>query len=328
MPEQLKKHGFTLCLLLVIGFAVLFPHPAVVDAEWLTTIGVVVIFFFLGISIASQQLRKGYRPLRLHGFVLFWNFIGFPLVTGGLLILLGRFVGDDFRLGFWLLAIMPTTITSAVAFTDMSGGQIPNAIFSTILSNVLSVFVVPMWAMMLISSQVGVSIEFVPLLLKICFLVVLPLLCGQVFRQLMLKVATAIAPIRRMTSSGIILFIVYAAFAQSVESNVMGQVVLGDFIGMFLFTLVLLLLVSSFVWWTCRLSKYSRAQTIAAFYCASQKSLATGLPLAVMIIAAAPDLGRTALLVMPMILYHPLQLALAGVLSSRFAENAKAASMQ
>ncbi|MEN8743496.1 MAG: bile acid:sodium symporter [Lentimonas sp.] len=332
MTEQLKKHGFNLCLLLAIGLAIAFPQPAsiggLLHAEFLTKVGVTLIFFLLGLSIPSAQLGKGYKPVRLHGFVLIWNYVGFPLVTGGLLLVLGQFIADDFRLGFWLLAIMPTTIASAVAFTDLAAGATSNAIFAAVLSNVLSVLIVPIVAMCLLSVQTGVTIELTPLLIKIFLLILLPLLVGQVFQKFTIRVATAIAPIRKPLSSAIILFIVHAAFAQSVESNALSQYALGDFMGISIFTVILLLLVNALVWWSCRFFKYSRAQGIAAFYCASQKSLATGLPLAVMILAATPTLGDSALLVIPMILYHPLQLVLAGIVNSQLGAKSNAASMQ
>jgi sodium/bile acid cotransporter 7 len=54
------------------------------------------------------------------------------------------------------------------------------------------------------------------------------------------------------------------------------------------------------------------------FFCASQKSLATGLPLASSILVAAPGVVDPATVLIPLLCYHPVQLVLAGWLSARF----------
>ena len=82
-------------------------------------------------------------------------------------------------------------------------------------------------------------------------------------------------------------------------------------------TLLLLLLVSASVWASSALLRVERGQRIAAFFCASQKSVATGLPLATSVLAATQGAVDTALLLLPLLCYHPLQLLLAGYLCRR-----------
>jgi sodium/bile acid cotransporter 7 len=61
---------------------------------------------------------------------------------------------------------------------------------------------------------------------------------------------------------------------------------------------------------------------VAAEFCAVQKTLASGVPLAGVIFAGDP---RTGLILLPLLIYHPLQLTLHGAMAARLAR-AKAAA--
>lgn len=297
------------------------PLPLVADldqfATWFTSAGVVLVFFLLGLSISGSQLNHGYKPVSLHLFVGLWNFVGFPAISFFLLWLFGDHLATEFHVGFLILAVIPTTIASAVAFTDLSGGDVPVAIFSTILSNVLAVFAVPMLATLILSLATEVSINWTTLFLKITLLILVPLILGQFVQRISLRFRAFFEPKRKVASSAVILMIVYFAFADRLQGGEWGAVSGIDVLGLCLAVLVLLLLVSLMVWFTLKLLPVARSQKIAAFYCASQKSLATGLPLAVIILANG-DFGNEALVLLPLIVFHPVQLLLSGVLVEPF----------
>ena len=56
---------------------------------------------------------------------------------------------------------------------------------------------------------------------------------------------------------------------------------------------------------------------IAAVFCGSKKTLASGVPMAGLIFGANPAIG---LILLPIMIYHPLQLAVGGVLAQRWAQ--------
>jgi sodium/bile acid cotransporter 7 len=58
-----------------------------------------------------------------------------------------------------------------------------------------------------------------------------------------------------------------------------------------------------------------RPDLIAARCCAPQKTLASGVPMAKIIFGAHPGLG---LILLPVLLYHPLQLLVCGALASHW----------
>jgi sodium/bile acid cotransporter 7 len=318
-----RRHGFTLCLFGVVVLASVYPEPAAPEAwlrpEWTTKIGVWIIFLLQGISLPLRELAAGYRPLRLQAFVLGWNFLIFPLVTFLSLVWLTYFLPPDVVLGFGLLSILPTTIASAVAFTSLAGGRTASALCATVLSNMLAVVVVPLWVSFYLRTGESVELPLVPLLSKLALLIVFPVLLGQLLRLYWKGLAEWARSWVRGLSSAIILYIVYVAFAGSVASGFAESLSAFDLTLIFFEVTALLLIVSAAVWFSAGWLGLTSGERIAAFFCASQKSLATGLPLATAIFAVLPaTIGiNVGAVLLPLIAYHPLQLLLAAVCAER-----------
>ncbi|MEC8649989.1 MAG: bile acid:sodium symporter family protein [Verrucomicrobiota bacterium] len=320
MQKHLKKHAFTLWLLFAVFLAVLFPaygsKGGLLYPELSTNIGVWLIFFLQGIALPTSELTSGYSPKRLHAFVLSWNYIIFPIVVGLLLLPLSLVIPNELRLGFWLLAILPTTVSSAVVFSTVSKGNTSNAIFSTVFSNLLSVLLVPAVAVAYLSVESGVSLPLSPLFSKLFLLIIAPLILGQLVRKWLPKTSALIANRTKGFGNWIIVFIVHCAFAQSVSSGFLIQLGLFSIFKVISITILILLFVSQLVWWSSNLFNLSKEQRISAFFCSSQKSLATGLPLTTSILALVPGIVDAASVLIPLMCYHPAQLILAAILSN------------
>jgi sodium/bile acid cotransporter 7 len=239
-------------------------------------------------------------------------------VVGLLLLPLSLVLPNELRLGFWLLAILPTTVSSAVVFSTVSNGNTSNAIFSTVFSNLLSVLLVPAVAVAYLSVESGVSLSLSPLFTKLFLLIIAPLILGQLLRKWLPKTSALLANRTKGFGNWIIVFIVHCAFAQSVSSGFLIQLGLFSIFKVISITILILLFVSQFVWWSSNLFNLSKDQRISAFFCSSQKSLATGLPLTTSILALAPDIVDAASVLIPLMCYHPAQLILAGILSNRW----------
>ena len=325
MQKHLKKHAFTLWLLFAVILAVLFPaygsKGGLLYPQISTNIGVWLIFFLQGIALPTSDLTSGYSPKRLHAFVLSWNYIIFPIVVGVLLLPLSLAVPNELRLGFWLLAILPTTVSSAVVFSTVSKGNTSNAIFSTVFSNLLSVLLVPAVAVAYLSVESGISLSLSPLFSKLFLIIIAPLILGQLVRKWLPKISATIANRTKGFGNWIIIFIVHCAFAQSVSSGFLIELGLFSIFTVISITILILLVVSQFVWWSSNLLHLSKEQRISAFFCSSQKSLATGLPLTTSILASAPGIVDVASVLIPLMCYHPAQLILAGILSNRWGSN-------
>jgi sodium/bile acid cotransporter 7 len=112
----------------------------------------------------------------------------------------------------------------------------------------------------------------------------------------------------------VILFIVWRAFSQSILLETWSEVTTNQFLAVLTGVLILLLVMTAVAWWGSGMIRLDAASRVTALFCGSQKTLALGLPMAGILFEDLPvDLS---MLVFPLLLYHPLQLLLAGLLTS------------
>jgi sodium/bile acid cotransporter 7 len=319
--KYISKQAFTLLLVAVVMLAAIFPElgksGGTLHSEVTTKLGVWLIFFLQGLGLPIRELTSGYKPKRLHVFVLSWNYLLFPLAAAVIVLIYGRFLPEPLRAGIWLLAILPTTVSSAVIFSSVSGGHVSNAIFSTVVSNVLAVIIVPSIAVAYWATAGSAEIALSPLFSKLGMLILFPLILGQLLRWWQPKLSNAVAKRSKKLSHGIILFIVLAAFSDSVESGFLDTLSGSALAVVVSATVSLLLLVSLAVWFSAGAVGLNKPQQITAFFCGSQKSLATGLPLLSSLLAASPAVIDPAAALIPLMCYHPAQLVLASWFSQR-----------
>lgn len=279
--------------------------------------GVWLIFFIQGMALPTAELLRGYRPLRLPAFVLGWNFLFYPLWTALLVVSIGRGLPAEIKAGFFLLSVLPTTIASAVSFTALAHGRTAAAVVCTVASNLLAVLVVPLAAFFY-----GISgeMEFRGLgkvWWEVARLVVIPLLLGQALRWAWAGLVVRLGPSGRWATSLIICFIVHLAFAR--RDSGAGWEELSGLTMVWVFVLTVAMLVSGhwIVWRSSGWCGFSAADRLAAFFCASQKALASGLPMILSILAVSAQPAQAALVILPLLIFHPLQLLLAALWSAR-----------
>jgi len=216
---RIPINSFVLGLLLAVFTAYLFPDlgakNGLLHTEITTKIGVVLIFLLQGMQLPSERILKDLLEWRLHLFVQCFNFIIIPILVVLLLMVSDGYLPPDLRIGYLYLAILPTTISTAVVFSGMVSGNQTGAIFNAALSNILAVFIVPSWTAWHLSVTAGVNVPITPLLLKLSLLLILPFFSGQILRPLVRNWAESNKLLIRRISTGIILFILFSAFANS-----------------------------------------------------------------------------------------------------------------
>jgi solute carrier family 10 (sodium/bile acid cotransporter), member 7 len=283
-------------------------------AEWVINIGVFLVFFLHGINLSSEQIRHGLKNWRLHLMVQSFTFLVFPLIWLLSDKLLGSQVPSLLMLGFFYLCALPSTISSSVALTASAGGNVPAAILNASLSSVLGIFITPLLVSFVMGSGAG-GIDLGSTLLNLCAMLLLPLVLGQLLRPLFGKFFARHKRYTNIADKLVILLLVYAAFCNSMVSGIWQQqgnsVILSALMGSAMLLAIVL-------WMTTRTSralKFSPADEIAAVFCASKKSLAAGAPMAALIFGANPGLG---LILLPIMIYHPLQLIVCSVMAERY----------
>jgi sodium/bile acid cotransporter 7 len=216
--------------------------------------------------------------------------------------------------GFLFLCVLPTTLSTAIVFTTVAGGNVAGAIFNATLSNLLGIVLTPLWTGWLLHAG-GRALPLGPVILEIVLLLLVPLAAGQALRPWLRRWADPRRTRLAGVNSGIVLFIVYAAFANSVQARVWERYGLPSALLAATGVVLLFAVVMVAVRLTIRAARLGDADASAALFCASQKTLAAGVPMAQLIFGAHPGLG---LILLPVMLYHPLQLMVHGMIAVRW----------
>ncbi|WP_281353546.1 bile acid:sodium symporter [Jiella pacifica] len=114
----------------------------------------------------------------------------------------------------------------------------------------------------------------------------------------------------------VIVVIIYGAFSQSVVDGLLSRLPRAALGTAALLCLLLLCAVIAFTMFASRRLGFSRGDEIAAVFCGSKKSLASGLPLAQVLFAGASGFG---MIVLPIMLYNQIQILVGAVLAKRYA---------
>jgi sodium/bile acid cotransporter 7 len=311
--------GMVLATVLAYFFPTFGATGGGMHAEYVINIGVFVVFFLHGVNLSSEQVVKGLKNWRLHIMIQGFTFVVFPVIWLICDRVFGSHVPALLMLGFFYLCALPSTISSSVALTGTAGGNVPAAILNASLSSVLGIFITPWLVSLLVGTGAG-GIDLGSTLLKLCGILLLPLVLGQLMRPLLGKFFSRHKKYTNLIDKIVILLLVYAAFCNSMISGIwqnQGSTVL---VTAFVGTAVLLAVILFLTTRTARLLKFDHADKVAAVFCATKKSLAAGAPMAALIFGANPGLG---LILLPIMIYHPMQLIVCSVIAETYASRHK-----
>jgi sodium/bile acid cotransporter 7 len=288
-------------------------------AEIVINVGVFLVFFLHGVNLSSEQIKHGLKNWKLHIMVQLFTFLVFPVLWVISNKLLGSHVPALLMLGFLYLCALPSTISSSVALTGSAGGNVPAAILNASMSSVFGIFMTP-WLVSLVVGTGSGGIDLGSTLLDLCIMLLLPLVLGQLLRPLLGKFFARHKKYTNLIDKIVILLLVYAAFCNSMVSGMWqtqgDTVILIAFIGSAVLLAIILLMTTN----TAKLLKFNHADKVAAVFCASKKSLAAGAPMAALIFGDNPGLG---LILLPIMIYHPLQLIVCSVMAEAYATKHK-----
>ncbi|HKI48543.1 MAG TPA: bile acid:sodium symporter family protein [Desulfobacteria bacterium] len=315
-----NPYVFILFLGFAVGLAWIAPDAAASGGwfrpEITTKAAIFIIFILQGLSLPIDEIKNGLLQYRTHILIQSFIFLFIPVLVWSCMLFAGGIFAFDLRMGFLFLAAVPTTISSSVVYTTQAGGSTTIALFNASASNVLGIFLVPLW----VSWQMGQSVALPPvggMIMKIIWVVLLPLILGQVLRKWAREWADRNHKGLSNFSMGLILFIVYLTFSNSFKSDSWKNLGRDELSIAFAAVLILMLMVMAFGGLFFKMGGLKREDGIAFFFSATQKALSTGIPMA----HALFDLTRLdiALILVPLMVYHPVQLLVGGFIVGKFA---------
>lgn len=317
MLQRLKKPD-PLIVLIILAVIIAIIAPARGNFAdifgQLTNVAITLLFFLYGARLSTQEALNGLKHWRLHLTILAFTFVVYPLI-GIALRPLTAVISHDMYLGILFLTLVPSTVQSSVAFTSIAKGNVAGAIVSASASNLVGVIITPLLVMFLMGTGGEVHID-TSVFGEIALLLLAPFVLGQLTRRWVGKVAQSKAT--KVVDRGSIAMVVYSAFSKGVVDGIWSSISLWDLAFLVVFAAAF---VAFMLWLTKQASQkmgFNRADTIAIEFCGSKKSLATGLPMASVIFASGgASLG---LLILPLMIYHQVQLMMCSWLAARYAQ--------
>ena len=305
---------FLAAILLTVAFATVMPArgDAAAAVGWLADAAIVLLFFMHGAKLSPQEALVGARHWRLHVMVFLSTFALFPLLGISARVLAPNFLPGPLWAGVILLTALPSTVQSSIVFTSVAGGNVPAAMCSATASSLLGVFLTPLIAGFLLASH-GLDIS-ARSVLGIVLQLLVPFVAGQLLRPWIGAYLTRHPRALKSVDYGSVLILVYTAFSHGVVDGIWHQIDAGDLFKVALVDIAMLAAVMAILTFGSRQLGFSRADEIAIVFCGSKKSLVNGVPIASLLFA-----GHVGLVVIPLMLFHQMQLMVCASLAQHYA---------
>ncbi|MFF5637639.1 bile acid:sodium symporter family protein [Streptomyces sp. NPDC012825] len=313
--------GYVLALLGTVVLAALLPASgtAATVVEGASTGAVALLFFLYGARLSTREALDGLRHWRLHLTVLGCTFLLFPLLGLAARGLVPAVLTPQLYSGLLFLCLVPSTIQSSIAFTSIARGNVPAAICAGSFSSLAGIVLTPLLAAALLGGGTGgLSADGI---LRIVLQLLVPFLAGQFLRRrvggFLVRRKKVLGHVDRCS----ILLVVYTAFSQGVVAGVWHLVTPARLGLLLAVEAVLLAVMLTATWYGAGRLGFDRADRIAIQFAGSKKSLAAGLPMASVLFGPQASLA-----VLPLMLFHQMQLMVCAVVAKRRARDGEAAT--
>jgi len=312
----LKKNWFLVGLLVTLLLAVLLSGPGsrMNPGGWTNRIIVIVLFLITGLKLPSDRIMQDLATPRLHLMIQLFIFILAPLyfLTAGLFF--RDTLDGQLLIGIYALAVLPTTVSTCIVFTQSSGGNTVAAVFNAALSNTAGILISPVLLSLLLSSS-GRALPTEQLLSTIRSLLLnmlAPIVAGQLLRLAIRDWVTAHGKGLGAASNALILGVVFLAFSKTAsDPSFAGHLASLPWPIVYLAVSHIILVVAAAG--LGRLLRLNVADRVTALFVAPQKTLALGAPLLTIYFTGQEVLGVALL---PLVFYHPFQILVASILKS------------
>lgn len=317
---NVRLDPFTLLLLGAIVLASFMPVRGDL-ADILSVVGTVAVgllFFLHGAALSRQQIVDGATHWRLHIVITAFTFVFFPLVVlpiNGLSSMAPQWMPADLGLGFLYLGVLPSAVSSSIAYTAMARGNVPAAICSAAASNVFGMMLTPFLLILLVSTSGSGDFSVLEALKDILLQLLLPFAVGHACRPWLGGFLARHENLASRYDQCVIWLIVYSAFSHSVVSGLWEQLPLNAIVLTIVLCFALLAFFMLAAHLLVRRFGFSLEDEAAVVFCGSKKSLASGLPMAKVLFSGHPGFG---MIVLPIMCYNQIQVIVGAMLAQRY----------
>ena len=313
--RRLKPDWYLVLIFGMVVLATLAPArgAAAPAFEWATKLSIAFVFFLHGARLSREAVVSGMIHWRLHLVVLGSTYALFPLLTVGLAALPAWITPPALAGGIVFLGCLPSTIQSSIGFTSIARGNVAAAVAAASASNLLGVGLTPLLVGLTLHAQGAASPSAIQ---AIVLQLLVPFLAGHLLRPWIGGWVTRQARLLSLADRGSILLVVYTAFSGAVVGGVWAQIGAFDLVRLTVICCGLLAVVLAATWSAARVMRFAKEDEIAIVFCGSKKSLASGVPMAAVLFPPA----TAGLALLPLMLFHQIQLMACAVIAQRYAK--------
>jgi solute carrier family 10 (sodium/bile acid cotransporter), member 7 len=309
---------FLLAMAATVALAALFPaRGGFADAMSVAAKVIIALLFWLyGARLSPQQAWQGVKRWQLHLLVLATTFVVFPILGLAARGLVPWLLNLDLYNGLLFLCLVPSTVQSSIAFTSIARGNVSAALVSASLSNIVGIALTPLLVVLLMNTSGGARMDATAIR-DVVLQLLLPFVLGQLMRPWIADWILRHTVVTKVVDRGSILVVVYTAFSMGMVEHIWRSVNAWQLITVAVVNSALLAVVLVFTWLVGRLVGLDRGDGIVLLFCGSKKSLASGLPMALVFFPAA----TVGVIMLPLMIFHQIQLIVCSVIASRFSRD-------
>jgi len=314
---RLIPDRFVLLLMATILAAALLPvtGQAAVYAGHAVSVAIFLLFFLHGLRLPRAEVVIAMRNWRLQGVMFGFVFVFMPILGLAAASAQGGLLPEGLVVGLLFLGILPSTVQSAISYSSLAGGNVAASVMASALLNLAGIFMTPLLVALLIGAGGGAAIGS-DTVLRILAILLLPFALGQLAQGWLGDWAGRNKALLSVLDRIAIVLAVYVAFSSAVAGGQMQALDWGVLGTLTAIICVMMAIAIAAAWALGGVIALPRADRISLLFAGSQKSIATGAPLAA-ILFAGPQAG---LAILPALIYHQIQLIIAAPIASRLAK--------
>lgn len=305
-PRLGRGIGLLIGIGAAIGLAYLFSRAGVfLNDHGVTRAAIVAVFLMSGLTVSLRHLGGDLLRWRAHLLIQGLSLGLIPLV---LYFSSGWLPDGPLRYGVYLVAVVPTTISSCVIYTTAAGGRTSSALINAVGGNLLGIVLSPLLLGLMIGRAGALGLGTVGhAVLGLCWMVLLPFVVGQILSVRASRLVGIVKRRQSWAAQGLVLLVIFCSFSKSVAGP---GVELGPVWRCFVYLGAAHIVFVGVALSVGRLLRLPRDEAAAAVFCSTQKTLALAIPVALSFFPG--DEVSTVLL--PIIFYHLFQLTFGSVL--------------
>jgi sodium/bile acid cotransporter 7 len=204
-------------------------------------------------------------------------------------------------------------VQSSIAFTSIARGNVSAALVSASLSNIVGIALTPLLVVLLMNTSGGTRMDATAIR-DVVVQLLLPFVAGQLMRPWIADWVARHTVLTKIVDRGSILLVVYTAFSMGMVEHIWRSVNAWQ---LAIVAVVNAAVVLAFTWLVGRVAGLDRGDSIVLLFCGSKKSLASGLPMALVFFPAA----TVGVIMLPLMIFHQIQLVVCSVIATRLSRD-------